>query len=149
MTNQPRSDVVEDGVRRALARLEASRDRVYYDAQADASPRAAYYAGVDADSSPPQLFETLGTLLETTHRPRPAYPPGEPPWVDLHSDRRLRSVAQADLDFRPLDTAAPGQVQSDAVLDPAARADGHFARRETRAPAALWHRPTRQSSSRS
>jgi endonuclease G, mitochondrial len=94
VTNQPRADVVEDGLRRALARLEASRDRVYYDAQADASLRAAYYADVDPDWPPPQLSEAIGALLDTTHRPRPAYRPAEfvYPWVDLHPNRRLPSV---------------------------------------------------------
>jgi endonuclease G, mitochondrial len=88
------TDGVEAEVGRALATLEASAERVYYDPDPDASVRTAYYAAIDDTASPTDLFGALGALLEHTHAPRVAYKPAERvyPWVDLHPDLKLRSV---------------------------------------------------------
>lgn len=94
MTDRASDDAVEVEARSALAVLEASRERVYYDADADASVRAAYYAAIDEQLSPEERFGALGGLLEHTHAPRPSYKPTERvyPWVELHPDGRLRSI---------------------------------------------------------
>ena len=91
---QREREAVTEDLDRALAALEAGRARVYYDADADADAREEYYAGVDSDARPRELFRALAVLLEATHRSRPAYKPSELvyPWVDLHPDRRLRSI---------------------------------------------------------
>ena len=77
-----------------LAILEANRNRTYYDATADAEAAAAYYRGIDENSSGTALLTELHTLLKGTHTPRPRYAPARTvyPWVDLHPDRKLRSV---------------------------------------------------------
>jgi endonuclease G len=94
MSDRATDDAFDAEVGRALATLEASRERVYYDADADASVRAGYYAAIDASELPEQLFHSLGVLLEHTHAPRPPYKPAERvyPWADLHPDGRLRSI---------------------------------------------------------
>jgi endonuclease G len=71
------TDAVDVEVSRALATVAASGERVYYDADADASGRAVYYAAIDDSVSPGDLFRSLGTLLEHTHAPRPSYKPVE------------------------------------------------------------------------
>ena len=77
-----------------MARLEANRDRPYYDSAADTATAESYYQGVDNAASPTELITALKDLLEQTHtRPR-AYKPSDwvYPWVDLHPDRKLRSI---------------------------------------------------------
>jgi endonuclease I/RimJ/RimL family protein N-acetyltransferase len=94
MTQDATSAVADSELQRALDELEASRERVYYDADADASVRAGYYEAIDESESPEQLFVSLGARIEHTHEPRPSYKPAERvyPWVDLHPDGRLRSI---------------------------------------------------------
>jgi endonuclease I/V8-like Glu-specific endopeptidase len=81
--------------RAALVNLEAGRNRVYYDEDADAEARERYYAPIDADQGDGQaLFAALAALLSATHVPKPHYDPKAMvyPWVDQHPDRRLRSI---------------------------------------------------------
>ena len=94
MSDRATDDRVDAELGRALATLAASREQVYYDADADASVRARYYAAIDESESPEQLFHSLGVLLEHTHAPRLPYKPAERvyPWVDLHPDGRLLSI---------------------------------------------------------
>ena len=94
MSDRATDDRVDAELGRALATLAASREQVYYDADADASVRARYYAAIDESESPEQLFHSLGVLLEHTHAPRLPYKPAERvyPWVDLHPDGRLVSI---------------------------------------------------------
>ena len=94
MSDRASDDRVDAEVGRGLATHAASRERVYYDADADASGRAAYYAAIDESEPSEQLFHSLGVLLEHTHAPRPSYKPAERvyPWVDLHPDGRLRCI---------------------------------------------------------
>jgi endonuclease G len=77
----------------ALTAVEASRDRPYYDAEADQSARERYYEGIDAADGT-ALRSALAALLERTHEPRPAYNPATMvyPWVDLHPDRLLQGI---------------------------------------------------------
>jgi endonuclease I/V8-like Glu-specific endopeptidase len=88
---QPQED---QEVLEALAELESSRTRTYYDAEKDLSDRTAYFAEFSADQSPQELFGALNQLLSQTHNPQPSYKPAKHvyPWVDLYPDRKLRSI---------------------------------------------------------
>ncbi|MEU6811159.1 endonuclease [Streptomyces sp. NPDC046831] len=87
-------DAAERDLNAALLNLRLGDERVYYDRSADAAAQAAYYTGIDAGAGGPALREALTGLLEETHERRPSYKPARMvyPWVDLHPDRRLRSV---------------------------------------------------------
>ncbi|MBQ0986464.1 endonuclease [Streptomyces sp. F63] len=85
------------GLDAALVDLEAGASRPYYDRAADETARETYYAAVResmAGASPAELRSLLAELLESSHLRRPAYQPMRLvyPWVDLHPDRRLRSL---------------------------------------------------------
>jgi endonuclease G, mitochondrial len=81
-------------VQAALDERRKAATRVYYDAAKDQAARDAYYEGVAWDAAAGPLFEALSRRLEETHKTRPAYKPMVHvyPWVDLHSDLKLRSV---------------------------------------------------------
>jgi len=119
MPQPPRVDLVAADVERALAELEASRERVYYDADGDAAVRDSFYADVDTDASPQELFDALSALLEATHEPRPSYKPAERvyPWVDLHPDRQLRSIYSG----RPFDPEEFIRADAEIARERAAR----------------------------
>ncbi len=70
----------------ALSELAAARERVYYDADADAAAAESYYGEVA-----PEQFRDLVTR---THVRRPGYKPARElyPWVDLQPTGRLRSL---------------------------------------------------------
>lgn len=85
------------GLGAALAELERSRTRVYYDEEADAADRAAYYGNLDLPASADAAFAALHTLLLDTHGTRLSYSPSRNvyPWVDLHeggAQPQLRSI---------------------------------------------------------
>ncbi|WP_327191567.1 endonuclease [Streptomyces xinghaiensis] len=85
------------GLGAALVDLEAGTSRPYYDRAADEIARETYYAAVResmSGASPAELRSLLAELLESSHLRRPAYQPMRLvyPWVDLHPDRRLRSL---------------------------------------------------------
>jgi endonuclease G, mitochondrial len=85
----------------ALAELESAPTRPYYDEETDSAARAAYYAGLDAEASPSDLYRALNELVTRTHANKPAYRPSVRvyPWVDLRDDLRLRSIYSGkDLD---------------------------------------------------
>ncbi len=73
-------------VEAALAELAEARDRVYYDAEADAVAADAYYRGV--------ALERYADLVARSHARRPAYKPARElyPWVDLQPSGMLRSL---------------------------------------------------------
>lgn len=77
-----------------LAALTDSVDRDYYDAETDQAAAASYYATIQTDADPEQLFQQLSDLVRATHRKTFAYKPSTHvyPWVDLHPDRKLRSI---------------------------------------------------------
>lgn len=74
------------GLSVALAELERSRTRVYYDEEADAADRAAYYGNLELPASAAAAFAALHALLFDTHGTRLSYSPSRNvyPWVDLH-----------------------------------------------------------------
>jgi endonuclease I len=78
----------------ALAAVREGQERPYYDTDADAAARTAYYATVDRSADPDALRASLAALVTSTHANRPKYQPSQQlyPWVDLHPDRLLRSI---------------------------------------------------------
>ena len=89
-------------VREALDELAAAKERVYLAEEADLEAASGYYSAVDADADAPALFTALSSLLEETHRVRPAYRPSVElyPWIDLQPDGKLRSVYTGE-EFEP------------------------------------------------
>ena len=78
----------------ALAELERSRTRKYYDEAQDSADRDQYYADVPDNLEPAELYQQLSTLLDDTHVSQPKYKPSKHvyPWVDLQPNRKLRSI---------------------------------------------------------
>jgi endonuclease G len=78
----------------ALTELAAAKKRKYLDKHADREAAAEYYSALDADAEAPALFAALSSLLEESHRVRPAYSPAVElyPWIDLQPDGKVRSV---------------------------------------------------------
>jgi endonuclease G, mitochondrial len=68
--------------------------RPYYEEATDFVARDRYYTGIDTTGSPQAVFTALSKLLTTTHTPKPAYKPATHvyPFIDLHPDRKLRSI---------------------------------------------------------
>jgi endonuclease I len=73
-------------VEASLAELAEARERVYYDAEADAAAADAYYGEV----APEQFAD----LVTRTHVRKPGYKPARElyPWVDLQPTGKLRSL---------------------------------------------------------
>lgn len=92
-----------DELNAAVADLEVSRTLPYYDAEADARTRVAYYAAIEITSTEgARLHEQLATLLRRTHtNPRP-YKPARwlYPWIDLRENGQLRSI-YSGIEFDP------------------------------------------------
>jgi endonuclease G len=101
--------LLDDG----LACLQANRNRTYYDAAADADAAAEYYRSIDEDASGAQLLAGLRTLLQHTHTRKPRYDPARMvyPWVDLHPDRKVRSIYSGKT-FEPEDV-----IRDDARIE--------------------------------
>jgi endonuclease G, mitochondrial len=78
----------------ALDAAAEGQVRPYYEEAADVAARDVYYAGINPADSPQTLFTALSTLLKSTHTPKPSYKPATHvyPFVDLHPDRKLRSI---------------------------------------------------------
>jgi endonuclease I/V8-like Glu-specific endopeptidase len=78
----------------ALAELAAARTRPYYDAAADRASAADYYGEIPPDLPAEALFKRLSELVRSTHERTFNYRPSRYvyPWVDLHPDRRIRSI---------------------------------------------------------
>lgn len=86
----------------AIAEFEESANRPYYDAAADAAARNEYWDGIDLGQPPDGLFRALARHIADTHHVQPRYQPAKHvyPWVDLHPDRRLRSI-YSNIPFDP------------------------------------------------
>ncbi len=78
----------------ALARLQAAESLPYYDLQKDQIDRNNFYAGISWNHSPDANFTILSKLLGERHHTKASYKPLVEvyPWVDLHPDRKLRSI---------------------------------------------------------
>ena len=78
----------------ALAELERSRTKKYYDARQDRVDRDEYYRDVNNQLNPAAFYERLNELLADTHANQPKYQPSKRvyPWVDLQPNLKLRSI---------------------------------------------------------
>jgi endonuclease G, mitochondrial len=90
----PPTPAAEPDLAAALADLERSRRRPYYDEERDRAARESYYTGIGDELDGHALLERLTRLLTDTHTPKPAYKPARHvyPWLDLHPDLALRSL---------------------------------------------------------
>jgi endonuclease G, mitochondrial len=88
----------------ALAEADAARTKPYFDQAADDAARGTYYAGIDLNAQPSELFAALNRLVETTHEPKPRYRPSVMvyPFVDLHEDLLIHSIYSGKK-FEPAD----------------------------------------------
>ena len=89
------SDSTDSDTQQALSDLDAAEDREYYDERQDERDKEAYYASINAARlSADEFYDELNELLKRTHSPKPSYKPSRHvyPWVDLHPDRKLRSI---------------------------------------------------------
>ena len=84
----------DEDVQAALAELERSRSLPYYDQDKDEQDRSVYYQNLDPEAESGTLYHQLRKLLDSTHAERMSYKPSRYvyPWVDLHPDRKLRSI---------------------------------------------------------
>ena len=78
----------------ALAELQASEIRVYYDKTKDIQDRDTYFAGINTRAEPGELFKQLGRLIRATHDHQPTYKPSKHvyPWVDVRPDGKVHSI---------------------------------------------------------
>ena len=91
-----------EALRQALDELAAAKEREYLAEEADVEAASGYYSALDPEADAPSLFAALSSLLEETHRVRPAYRPSVElyPWIDLQPDGKLRSVYTGE-EFEP------------------------------------------------
>jgi endonuclease I/V8-like Glu-specific endopeptidase len=87
-------DVDSADLRAAFAELARTRERTYFDQQKDETDRRAYYSTIQDNLNEREFFLQLSRLVQTTHATQLAYKPMRHvyPWVDLHPDRKLRSI---------------------------------------------------------
>jgi endonuclease G, mitochondrial len=87
-------DAIGQLQQRSLQKLEVSRRRPYFDADADATQRDAYYTGIDPASDPAAVLVQLSELVTTTHVYPHDYAPSEQlyPWVDLQPNGHLDNI---------------------------------------------------------
>ena len=78
----------------ALTRLREHETDTYFDEASDAVDVESYYRGVVWSQAPEDLFNTLSGLLKESHHTKPRYKPAIElyPWIDLHPDRKIRSI---------------------------------------------------------
>lgn len=88
------SPIADEELEVALSKLVDSKTRDYYQENIDKENRQIYYAGVNLSALNDELFFQLSELLKTTHKNKVSYKPAiyVYPWVDLHPDRKLRSI---------------------------------------------------------
>lgn len=90
----PLPPIDEAGLKAALDEARAAQKRKYYDATGDATARTKYYKGTALGANKAANFRRLRDLLNATHKSKPAYAPARLvyPWVDLHPNRKLKSI---------------------------------------------------------
>jgi endonuclease I len=78
----------------ALSEFERGRGRPYYAASSDKAAQTEYYADIPRRASRRRFYEALSELVTSTHTTELPYKPMKHvyPWVDLRSDRQLRSI---------------------------------------------------------
>src|SRR5262249_41937885 len=117
----------------ALTELAQAREASYYDADADAKARDAYYRDIDLNAPPEALGPALSVLVRRTHATELPYKPQLHlyPVVDLQPDGEIRSVYTGELD-RPeelildharTDAERAARVEERVASDPSSGAD--------------------------
>jgi endonuclease I/V8-like Glu-specific endopeptidase len=92
---QSAATVAVNDLQGALDAAAVEQARTYYDPMADGEARETYYGSIDADVlNPDSLYQALHQLMTDTHTERPSYAPSRHvyPFVDLHPDKKLRSI---------------------------------------------------------
>lgn len=87
-------ETANPGLQDALNTLADGSEREYYNATADQAAAQAYYRDIQPDAGPAALFTQLSEQVRATHTKTFAYKPSQHvyPWVDLHPDRKIRSI---------------------------------------------------------
>ncbi|MGE0422487.1 MAG: endonuclease [Reyranellaceae bacterium] len=77
------------GLSEALALLERSRGKPYFDKAADDTDKASYYRSITTNVAAERLYDELAKLVTSTHKKTPKYKPARElyPWIDLIPDR--------------------------------------------------------------
>jgi endonuclease I/V8-like Glu-specific endopeptidase len=80
--------------REALAALEASSRREYYNEEEDAAARDEYYQDIAPAEDAAEFYQQLNQLLTDTHESPLNYKPSVHlyPWVDLHESRPMPNI---------------------------------------------------------
>ncbi len=92
----------QQDLKMAQAAVWSHESEVYYDAEADEADIEDYYEGIAERSTlvGRPLFEALHTLLAESHTTVFSYKKARLehlyPWIDLHPDRKLRSIYSGD-----------------------------------------------------
>lgn len=93
------SQQIEDrgSLEAALTEFREAANRTYYDEFQDEQDRQTYYGTLLGEVNalaPDQFYQKLNNLLTQTHNKKLSYKPTSHvyPWVDLHPDRKLRSI---------------------------------------------------------
>lgn len=78
----------------AIEEARRAGTRPYYDKATDSTARKKYYKETSISLSPAKFFAKLSRLVTSTHTNKPPYRPGKEvyPWIDLRSNRKLRSI---------------------------------------------------------
>jgi endonuclease I len=85
----------------SLREFSEASTKPYYDQTADQTKRDDYYRNTDlgGNVNADVLYNSLSKLVNSTHQTRLPYKPSRHlyPWVDLQSDRKLRSLYTGDI----------------------------------------------------
>lgn len=90
----PTGETANPALDAALAAIADNSGRDYYDAATDKPAAEAYYADIQTDAPPAELFSQLSEQVRSTHSKTYNYKPSTHvyPWVDLHPDRKIHSI---------------------------------------------------------
>lgn len=107
----------------SLREFTEAVNRPYFDAAADQLKQTEYYreTNLDKSVSSDELFNSLSKLLASTHQNRLPYKPARHvyPWIDLHPDRKLRSLYTTDI-YEPkqlIEESFAAEAKFEALLE--------------------------------
>jgi endonuclease G len=111
----------------SLREFAEAATKPYYDAAADQVKRTDYYRDINLGANPDVLYNSLSTLLGSTHHTKLSYKPSRHlyPWVDLQPDRKLRSLYTGDI-YEPtqlIEESFIAEAKFEALLESALLAD--------------------------
>jgi endonuclease G len=122
-----REEVPDTDQAESLRELAEASTKPYYDAAADQVKRTDYYRDINLNANPDVLYNSLSTLLVSTHHTKLSYKPSRHlyPWVDLQPDRKLRSLYTGDI-YEPkqlIEESFMAEAQFEALLESALLSD--------------------------